>query len=538
MEPYEPIALSETEAPSVEPDDALEELVLPLEGSPPPLTAAATLCFPSGLTLRILELKQQDAGVYLYTASVEPSGEQVWLYEAHEGMELLNTQAQILQQIKSPMFPRFVDYAQVDGRVYLAVRVAAYQQTLADALRTGELSLAQTLSILAQVAAAVAQLHRLGWAHLGLRPTVIALSKPLQILDLRYVTPFGVAPQTSFYHAGYSPPELLRGEPVDGRADVYALGALLYHSVNGTPLSEHGAALSVWQPPEPVAGVPQILHRCLGAPETRYPTIEALHQDLLRLRRRQMPIPSYHFAAATSIGLAPTRATNQDAYAYLSGALETETDQIVWALTCVADGMGGMEAGELASKVAVETVVREAMSALHNAPPLTPDAHAQMARQWAIRANDAVCAALEAKSARGGATLLCACLLNQRLAIAHVGDCRLYLLRGESIQLLTQDHSLAMALALQGEVNLEAIRTHPDRSKLTRSLGERIPLPDHFVDTLAVVTGAPTMELLPNDVLLLCSDGLWEPVTEPEMLGIVQQHSGDLQAAAHALIQL
>ncbi|MCS6919366.1 MAG: hypothetical protein NZM28_06315, partial [Fimbriimonadales bacterium] len=68
MEPFEPVALSEAEAPSVEPDDTLEELVLPLEGSPPPLTAESTLCFPSGLTLRILELKQQDAGVYLYTA--------------------------------------------------------------------------------------------------------------------------------------------------------------------------------------------------------------------------------------------------------------------------------------------------------------------------------------------------------------------------------------------------------------------------------------------------------------------------------------
>lgn len=539
MEPYEPIALSEVDAPSSELDDTLEELVLPLENEPPPvLTPDTRLNFPSGLTLRVLELKQQDAGLCVYSAAVEPDGEYVWLLESHDNSDMLANQARILQQLESPMFPRFVDYAVIEGRAYLVQRVADYQQTLADALLTGQLSLPQTLSILAQVASAMAQLHRLGWVHLGLRPSVIALSKPLQILDLRYATPIGATPQSSFYHAGYSPPELLRGEPVDARADVYALGALLYHSLNGTPLSEYGATLSVWQPPEPIPGAPQILHRCLGCLETRYPTVEALHHDLLRLRRRFMPVPSYQFAAATTIGLSPTRATNQDAYVYFSGTLETETDQLVWSVACVADGMGGMEAGELASKVAVETVLREAVSTLHNAPPLTPEAFAEMARQWAIRANDAVCAALELKGARGGATLLCACMLNQRLAIAHVGDCRLYLLRGEIVQLLTQDHSLAMALALQGEASLDELRHHPDRSKLTRSLGERLSLPDHFVDSLDTVIGAPTLELQHGDVLLLCSDGLWEPVTEPDMQRILLQHSSDLHAAAHALIQL
>jgi protein phosphatase len=100
-----------------------------------------------------------------------------------------------------------------------------------------------------------------------------------------------------------------------------------------------------------------------------------------------------------------------------------------------------------------------------------------------------------------------------------------------------------MALALQGEISMDEVRHHPDRSKVTRSLGDRQPLPDYFVDTLEQTVGGEsvlrqTMELQAGDVLLLCSDGLWEPVLEEEMLNAVRHHAPDLNAAADTLLKI
>jgi protein phosphatase len=324
---------------------------------------------------------------------------------------------------------------------------------------------------------------------------------------------------------------------VDARADVYAVGALLYHLVNGAPLPESGPELATWSPPAPLGGVPQILRRCLGGLETRYRTMEALHRDLLALARRTAGGVRYSLAAATDIGLEPERTTNQDAYVYLTGQLESEEGAQSWAALAVCDGMGGMEAGEVASAAAVKALAAQA-AALATRRGLAGGEQVELVKGWMQAANEAACAALDRRDAQGGATLVGAAVLGRRLAIAHVGDCRLYRLRGETIEPLTRDHSLVMALALQGEIAMDAIRHHPDRSTVTRSLGDRHPLPDHQIDTLEPATGNPVLELEPGDLLLFCSDGLWEPVVEAEMIAAIGAHGPDLVAAAEALVDL
>src|SRR5262249_47512890 len=146
------------------------------------------------------------------------------------------------------------------------------------------------------------------------------------------------------------------------------------------------------------------------------------------------------------------------------------------------------------------------------------DEQARVVKQWVHRANRKVCAALEARGAHGGTTLVCACIVNRRLAIAHVGDCRLYRIRDHEVELLTRDHSLAMSLALQGEIGMEEVRSHPDRSTVTRSLGDCEPLPDYFVDTLEQASCTATVDLDAGDLLVLCTDGIWEPVLEQDLL--------------------
>lgn len=133
------------------------------------------------------------------------------------------------------------------------------------------------------------------------------------------------------------------------------------------------------EPLAPIAGVPQLPHRCLGSRQTRYATMEALH-GLLRLARRYAPTVSFAVAAATTIGLEPPRTTNQDAHAYLAGRLESEECAQAWAVLCVADGMGGMEAGEVASEAAVKTVMGEAAAALARHRPLSGEEQAQMVK--------------------------------------------------------------------------------------------------------------------------------------------------------------
>ena len=149
-----------------------------------------------------------------------------------------------------------------------------------------------------------------------------------------------------------------------------------------------------------------------------------------------------------------------------------------WAVITVADGMGGMAAGEVASAVAVNTVLAEATAVLAASPNLSAEEQARMTTDWVRKANEKVCDAMEAKQAKGGCTLVCAFLLDKRLTIGHVGDCRIYLIRDGSIQTLTRDHSVAMSLVMQSQLDISQLRGYPDRSNVTRSLGDARNCPD------------------------------------------------------------
>lgn len=515
----------------------LEDLVEPLPpvDVAPPLAPDTILTAPDGSEFRILRHLDTQGSAHLYEATRD--GETVWIRQSLTDVASgrLRQEAEVLTSVASPMFPRVLAHFDHEGSACLVTEPLDAPK-LADALRDRQLSLSQILPVVIETASALGQLHAHGWVHLGVRPEAIQLGRPIKLADFSFVTRAGERPPCPLYHPGYSPPELLSENPVDARADIYSVGALLFHAVDGNPIPETGPEILSWQPPTPVGGVPQILHRCLGSPETRYASMADLHRDLLRLARRLAPRVSYSVAAGTNIGLQPARTTNQDAYAHLTGQVETEAGPVAWAVACVADGIGGMAAGEVASEVAVKAVLAAAAADFAGQPAPSADEQVARVRRWVYTANEQVCAALGERQAVGGCTLVCACLVGRRLTIAHVGDCRIYHIRGDAVQVLTRDHSLAMAHALQGEIPMEAVRHHPDRSQVTRSLGQRPNQPDHFVDTLEQMTGSPVMELEPGDVLLLCSDGLWEPVEEDAMVRTVADSAPNLNAAVAALL--
>jgi protein phosphatase len=184
----------------------------------------------------------------------------------------------------------------------------------------------------------------------------------------------------------------------------------------------------------------------------------------------------------------------------------------------VADGMGGAQAGEVASRIAIETFERGLPGSG------TPEARlAELVRD----ANQRIYDRSRAEHGRAGmgTTLTAAYLADGDLAIAHVGDSRAYLLRDGQLTRLTQDHSLVDELVRQGKLTEAQAAEHPQRSIITRALG---PEPDVEIDTFSYPMRA-------GDILLLCSDGLTSMVSEDRVAEILRA-SPTLDEAADRLI--
>lgn len=191
-------------------------------------------------------------------------------------------------------------------------------------------------------------------------------------------------------------------------------------------------------------------------------------------------------------------------------------------LFAVADGMGGYAAGEVASQIAVETLVQ------HYAASDAEDLAAVL-QEGVSLANAAVCRrGQELGLEIIGTTLVCAAVRDDQLYIAHVGDSRAYLLRGEALEALTRDHSLVSEQLRQGLITEAEARESELRSVVTRALGMGARVQ-------ADISGPLTLH--PDDVILLCSDGVCGYVPEDQIRYILQTHRATPQAAAELLVE-
>jgi protein phosphatase len=220
------------------------------------------------------------------------------------------------------------------------------------------------------------------------------------------------------------------------------------------------------------------------------------------------------------------RANNEDCFRIVA-----EKDLYV-----LSDGMGGEAHGEIASALAVETVVKHFLSdADGEADAKFGELHPALtgsARRLAVAvhlANQAIFeSAAEHPEQRGmGATLTAATIQDSRLCIAHVGDSRAYLLRSGALQQLTSDHSLVAEQVRRGILTPVEAEESEMQSVLLRALGSQAE----------VEADAEEHAVFPGDVLLLCSDGLTRMATEPEIAGTLQAET-DPQRAAEKLIAL
>ncbi|HEX4525217.1 MAG TPA: Stp1/IreP family PP2C-type Ser/Thr phosphatase [Gaiellaceae bacterium] len=189
-------------------------------------------------------------------------------------------------------------------------------------------------------------------------------------------------------------------------------------------------------------------------------------------------------------------------------------------LFAIADGMGGARAGEVASALAAGALEESGAG-------LGGEAHVvELIQEANRRVHER--ASTDAETSGMGTTITVALIEDDgTVTMGHVGDSRAYLLRGDRLEQLTDDHSLVAELVRRGELSPQAAEVHPQRSVITRALGTD---PDVDVDAFSV-----TAE--PGDVFLICSDGLSDMVDGEQIEAIVKTHRGDLDAAARALVQ-
>jgi PPM family protein phosphatase len=245
-----------------------------------------------------------------------------------------------------------------------------------------------------------------------------------------------------------------------------------------------------------------------------------------RLARGE-PIPAAHlpfedsmleidFAELSDVGR--VRLGNEDYLGHVAPDTVEQARNHGW-LFVVADGVGGHEKGEVASRTAVETL----LDGFREAPRAQP--LSGLLQSLVRKANTRV---LDAGMNSGMATTLVACALRyDRAVIAHVGDSRCYLVRQKAATVLTSDHTIANEHARLGLMSSEDVAEAETRHILSRSLGTE----------LSVSAEITEQQVLPGDVLVLCSDGLHGALAPDEIAAVVVETS-DVERAARRLVTL
>jgi len=244
----------------------------------------------------------------------------------------------------------------------------------------------------------------------------------------------------------------------------------------------------------------------------------AFGRALERVMAEHYPEEDGRVGAMTDVGLC--RSLNEDNWGW------TALSEGI-ALYVVADGMGGHDAGEVASEMAVENICLGAHERLETEVPSDPERLQNIMEESFREANNAIKDHSERLGNDMGTTMVAVMVKDGKYALlANVGDSRGYLMRDQTLHQVTRDHSLVARMVDQNRITREEARTHPHSNILLRTVGtER----DVDVDLFSV-------ELESNDRLLLCSDGLWGEVEDTDIEAILN-HYTDQRVACRELVR-
>ncbi len=246
--------------------------------------------------------------------------------------------------------------------------------------------------------------------------------------------------------------------------------------------------------------------------------------------QRQRPILAVQIGYQLDPGIKRKDRPNEDAVYIMQGTIPSDspsTPSTPFVFLLVADGMGGQGNGQLASQLAVQCMVGYMTSSLYSYRGSRESllsllsASVQYANQIVFERN-------QQQQTVMGTTMTAALLIGSTAYVAHVGDSRFYLSRQPSgLTQITRDHTVVAALVARGDIAPEDIYTHPRRNEMNRSLGNKA----------SVEVDVSTVQLVDGDVLLLCSDGLWEMALDQQIASILAKPMPTLTDTAQALIQ-
>jgi serine/threonine protein phosphatase PrpC len=241
-----------------------------------------------------------------------------------------------------------------------------------------------------------------------------------------------------------------------------------------------------------------------------------------------------HLAADSHPGMSGKN--NEDRYAISAYEIEG-SPPVQSVLAIVSDGIGGHRAGEVAAEIAVETISQVVAASDGRQPNHTLD-------EAISQASEKIFQQAEKQSDQKGMGATCACcwVIGDRLYTANVGDSRIYLLHNGDIRQISTDHTWIQEALDHGALSPDQARGHPNAHVIRRYLGSRQPVEaDHRLrlnphETDSQSQANQGLQLLPGDLLLLCSDGLTDLVEPDEILGIIKNHAQD--QAIRVLINL
>jgi len=213
---------------------------------------------------------------------------------------------------------------------------------------------------------------------------------------------------------------------------------------------------------------------------------------------------------------------NEDSYEITSFTV-SENDDTPVLLAIIADGIGGHKAGEIASKIAVTTII-SSVAESDGTDPLW------ILKSALLEANHSITSEAASDDSRKGmgSTVACALIIDSALYVATLGDSRIYLIRDNVIQQLTIDHTWVQEALEVGVINLEEARSHPRRHLIRSYLGSSDPIhpdlrlyldADESQEQAKANQGLP---LVPEDQVMICTDGLTDLLADEEILEILQ----------------
>ena len=391
------------------------------------------------------------------------------------------------------------------------------QLTLSNWLKNSPSPL-EALKLSTQICQFFWYLHQKKWCLIDLDPDLIAVGKPICCFDLTCAYP-EARPLTSGLIGTYCAPELAFVPTPEEKSSTYTIGALLYHMLHGDPptkeLKYKECSVPLFAQLLALSLSPLIDER-FSLVQLRSLLIEAYNTlDTVRV--------SWEIASKSTVGLSPQRLHNEDSY----GITQSDSDgsEIV-VLAALADGMGGMAQGEVASRLAVKTILNGLSGEVENTR--------NNRERWLIYLIEQANAEVSKVAPNGGTTLSLVLLESTKMSLAHVGDSRIYLIRDREIRQLSEDHSLVALLVASGQISAAESRQHPERNVLTKSLGAKKRLSQGYVQTVTDI------ELQDGDVILLCSDGVWDLVSDQELTELFMPMSSTtvLQTAVNQGIKL